>query len=332
MTTSQSIINSVNQTNCVLIIQAENPDGDSLACSLALEEIFSSLKKPVSMHCSVDMPKYLRFLSGWDRVSKEIPKNFDLAIIVDANSLTLLERTLSSSNLHKFNHKTMIVIDHHSGEVNLPIKTINLINTKAVSTGEIIFSLVKQANWPINANVADYLASSIMSDSLGLVSSKTTSNSIRILADLVDMGADLTAMDNFRRIYSKKSEEIFRYKGRLFERVELKLDGKLAICHIPWDEIEAYSDQYNPAMLIIDEMRQIDGVSIAAVFKTYPDGKITCKLRSNPPTSNLDSIAHAFGGGGHPFAAGFKQYDIQLEDLKKEFVSRVNQELDQLEL
>ena len=105
----------------------------------------------------------------------------------------------------------------------------------------------------------------------------------------------------------KKSPEILAYKGRLLERIEYLLEGRLALVHIPWEDIQAYSDQYNPSVLVLDEMRLVEGVDIAVAIKTYPDGKLTGKLRSNLPVS--ETIAGYFGGGGHPYAAGFRVYE-----------------------
>jgi phosphoesterase RecJ-like protein len=105
----------------------------------------------------------------------------------------------------------------------------------------------------------------------------------------------------------KKSPEILKYKGQLLERIEYYLDGKLAVITIPWEEIQQYSDQYNPSVLVLDEMRLVEGVEIGVAIKTYPDGKLTGKLRSNSPISA--QVAGFFGGGGHQYAAGFRVYE-----------------------
>ena len=49
-----------------LIIQADNPDGDSLGSSLALESILTDMGKTVYLYCGVDMPNYLRFKQHYD--------------------------------------------------------------------------------------------------------------------------------------------------------------------------------------------------------------------------------------------------------------------------
>ena len=53
----------------ILIIQADNPDGDSLGSALALEQILGDMGKNPSLYCGVDIPYYLKFFAGWDRVS-----------------------------------------------------------------------------------------------------------------------------------------------------------------------------------------------------------------------------------------------------------------------
>ena len=54
----------------ICIIQAENPDGDSLGSALALEEALKDVE--VSLYCPVDIPKYMHYFEGWSRVSKII--------------------------------------------------------------------------------------------------------------------------------------------------------------------------------------------------------------------------------------------------------------------
>ena len=105
----------------------------------------------------------------------------------------------------------------------------------------------------------------------------------------------------------KKSPEILAYKGELIGRIEYLLEGRFALVHIPWEDIREYSDQYNPSMLVLDEMRLVENVEVACAIKTYPDGKLTGKFRCNTPVA--DVVAGYFGGGGHAYAAGFRAYE-----------------------
>jgi len=157
---------------------------------------------------------------------------------------------------------------------------------------------------------------SIQADSLGLTTPSTTADSYQVAADLVMLGANPAEVENRRREYMKKPADILKYKGELIERIEYFADGKLAIVHIPWEDIAEYTDRYNPSVLVLEEMRMVEGVEVAVAIKTYPDGKLTGKIRVNMPIA--DVIAGYFGGGGHAYAAGFKvfeSYDTIINEL-----------------
>ena len=105
------------------------------------------------------------------------------------------------------------------------------------------------------------------------------------------------------------------YKAGLIKRVEYHLDGRLATVLMPFEDIQEYSDEYNPNVLILEELRMVQGVDVAISIKTYPDGKLTGKIRSTSPVA--DQIAGYFGGGGHPYAAGFRIYENYDETIKE---------------
>ena len=82
----------VNDAKHIVVVQADNPDADSLGSALALENILGESGKQVSLYCGVDIPTYLRHLSGWDRVTRELPASFDAVIVVDVGNEILLEQ------------------------------------------------------------------------------------------------------------------------------------------------------------------------------------------------------------------------------------------------
>ena len=300
---------AVEAAQHIVVIQAENPDGDSLGSSLALEELLGNQDKDVTLYCRIAMPRYLRHMNGWDRVTDEFPFAADFAIIVDTLSDTLLQKTLQEMGVrHWLETHSVIAIDHHASvESDLSFPHEIIADGAAVATGETITRAADELGWEITAPAAEALYSSIMADSLGLTTDGTTAASIRAIARLVDAGVKPSEMEMKRRELMKKPDSILQYKADLIKRIEYFCDGKLALIHIPWEEIEEYSDLYNPSMLVLDEMRLVEGVEIAVALKTYPDGKVTGKFRVNVPVA--DKIAGFFGGGGHPYAAGFKVYD-----------------------
>jgi phosphoesterase RecJ-like protein len=328
---STQIREIVLKSQKILIIQADNPDADSLSSTLALEHILGDMGHEVFLYCGVDLPSYLHYLPGFDRVSSELPNNFDASIIVDTSSDSLLEQLDRHGHKGWVASKPSIILDHHATEPTINFATV-ICNHKAVSTTEVIYELTKQLDWSLNVGAKNLIAIGILSDSLGLMSSSTTSHSIHIIAELVEAGVDLPEIDNARRETLKRDSELIHYKGRLLERVEFYADERIAMVTIPWEEIEQYSPLYNPSMLVIDDMRLAKNTDIAIAFKIYKDGKVTAKIRANYGRAIADKLAEHFGGGGHPYAAGFKITNGKsYEDIKTETIKVAAKLLDELE-
>lgn len=312
------------QAKKIIIVQAENPDGDSLASALALEEILSDIGKNIFLYCPVEIPKYLRYIKGWDRVESDFETNADLVIIVDTTAEVLLSKTLETPGVRHFlETHPVLVIDHHISKSNLSFNH-TLLAEDTVATAEIVFDLATSANWKINQQASEDLMIAILSDSLGLTVQNIQPKTFYTVAKLVELGANNFEIESRRREYMKKTASILKYKGQLIERIEYLLDGKIAMIHIPWDDIKEYSDQYNPSVLVLDEMRLVEGVEIGVAIKTYPDGKLTGKLRSNLPISA--TVAGFFGGGGHEYAAGFRVYE-SIDKIIPELINVIDKTL-----
>lgn len=318
----------VGQAGKVVIVQADNPDADSLASALALEQILGDLGKDTSLYCGVDIPSYLLYISGADRVSSELPKQFDLSIIVDTSSDTLLEQLDKTGAKGWLAAKPSIVIDHHKTKPTITFASL-IVNHPAVATGEIIYEIAQALGWPMNRQTKDLLAMAILSDSLGLSSENTSGRSIHIFAELVEGGVEPAQLENARRQTMRREAELIPYKGQLLQRVEFLDNERIASVTIPQEEIEKYSPLYNPPMLVLDDMRLAKNTQLAVAFKVYTDGKVTAKIRCNFGFGVADKIAEHFGGGGHPYAAGFKIKDGRsYEAIRAEFLKVASQILD----
>lgn len=316
----------------IVILQADNPDGDSLGSALALEQILGDMGKEPSLYCGVDIPAYLRYLKGWDRVSKELPKQFDASIIVDTGADSLFENLEKSGQKGWVKAKPVIVLDHHTTEANIDFANV-ICNHTAVATSEVIYELAGQLNWPLNQTAKEMITTAIMADSLGLVTEATSARSIHIIGELVEGGVSLADLEHARRDLMRKSPEIVHYKGELLQRVEYFSDNQVAVITIPWKEIEEFSSQYNPSMLVLEDMRMTTGTHIAIAFKTYDNGgRITAKIRANQGYPIAGKLAEHFGGGGHPYASGFKIQDGRpFNEIKSECISLAFRLLNELE-
>ena len=305
----------------ICVIQAENPDGDSLGSAVALDYLLSDAE--VSMYCPVDIPRYLHYFEDWSRVTNEFDYRADGYIIVDTAATVLLSKLLDDTAIrNRLYTAPVLVIDHHETEDDLDFPHEAIIEP-GPACAELIYEIARECKIEISKPAAEALMQGIMSDTLGLTSVSVTARTFEVMAELARLDANVAALEEKRREFMKKSPRILEYKADLIRRIEYSLDGALATVHIPWEDIEEYSDEYNPNVLILEELRLVEGVEVAVAIKTYPDGKVTGKIRCSNGVSIADKIAGYFGGGGHPYAAGFRTYDTNYEEVVADLVKIV---------
>lgn len=311
----------------ICVVQAENPDGDSLGSAIALDYLLSD--KEISLYCPVDVPKYLRYFEDWSRVTNEFDYKADGYIIVDTAAEVLLSKLLDDVAIkNRLYSAPVLVIDHHETPDDLDFEHESIIEVRPSCT-DVIYHITKEAGLTISKEAAGALFQGLLSDTLGLTSSSVTAETFETAAELTRLGANINELEERRREFMKKSPRILEYKADLIKRIDYSLDGTLATVHIPWDDIREYSDEYNPNVLILEEMRLVEGVRVAVAIKTYPDGKLTGKIRTASDAPIAEAVAGYFGGGGHPFAAGFRTYDISYEDALTDLIKIVPELLDE---
>ena len=317
----QKFTDFLKDKNRICVIQAENPDGDSIGSAVALDYLLED--KEVSLYCPVDIPKYLHYFDDWSRVTNEFDFKADGYIIVDTAAEVLLSKLLDDAAIrNRLYSAPVLVIDHHETADDLNFEHEAIIEVKP-ACAELIYEIATESKMAILQPAAEAIMQGIMSDTLGLTSASVTARTFEIMAELTKLGADVSELEEKRREFMKKSARILDYKADLIKRIDYSLDGELATVHIPWDDIREYSDEYNPNVLILEELRMVEGVKVAVAIKTYPDGKVTGKIRTAPGAGIAEEVAGYFGGGGHAYAAGFRTYDTSYEEVLAELVKVV---------
>jgi phosphoesterase RecJ-like protein len=309
----------LDKASHIVIVQADNPDADSLGSALALEHILGDLDKKTDLYCAVEIPSYLRYMSGWDRINKDLPSSFDASIIVDASTMTLFERLSKSGQKSWLASKPCLVLDHHKSVDNvIPFATIMLNDHRRSSAGELVYLLCRQLELPMSKEAQQFLMLSILGDTQGLSNQLASAVTYKIMARMIGDGVSRPELEEKRREFGKMSDVIYKYKAKLIERTAFDFDGRIASVMVPQAEINQYSPLYNPGPLIQNDMLQTTQVSVAIVFKSYDDGKVTAAIRCNPGAGIAAELAEHFGGGGHAYASGFKVTDGRSFDVLKE--------------
>ncbi len=308
----------------VLILQPEKPDTDSLCSALALEHLLGDLGKTVHMYCQDEMPPYINYFEGIDRITDELPKQFDLTILVDTGGVQQIQRTLEKHQ-GRLASKPFVIIDHHAERTPLPFATVDVIDSKAAATGELLVKLAKQLGWSINAEAAGLIVAAIMSDTLGLTTPSTQAATVHTVADMVDAGANLYAINTARLEAGALEQDVFALKGRLLQQVEFLLDGRLALLTVDPATLKEFAKRYDPSALVVYDMQHVRGVELAVVIRDYHP-KIKLSLRANSPIAA--PVAAIFGGGGHPQASGATIESGDAADVRAKLIEATKAQLD----
>lgn len=329
---AEQIKSLIGAAHKVVIVQADNPDADSLGSALALEDILGGLGKEPYLYCAVDTPGYLRYMAGWDRIQAELPTQFDASIIVDASTMTLLEKLSASGQQGWLANRPCVVLDHHEMVENtIPFATVTINDHTRASAGELVYMLSKQLGWPVSVEAQGFLMASILGDTQGLTNQLASAETYRIMAEFVDNGVNRPALEEARRESGKMPPAIYSYKADLIKRTEFTAGGRIASVVIPQTEINEYSPLYNPGPLIQGDMLQTSGVEVAIALKTYTDGKVTAAIRCNPKAPVAAELAKHLGGGGHAYASGFKDTSGRpFDDIKADCLNFAAGLLDKL--
>ncbi|MCA9347072.1 DHH family phosphoesterase [Candidatus Saccharibacteria bacterium] len=335
----EQLSNYFSGKNHLVIVQGDNPDADSLASSLALEELLLEQNISSTLYCSVDVSHHLRYLDGWDRVTTELPEQFDGWILVDCSFENLLKNVEDKGDLEKLKQTPLLIIDHHDAPSDINYASVMVCDISCGATSQVIFNIAKTLDWKITKHAAEMMTVSILADTLGFTSQFLNNNSspLRVVAELVDLGAELADLNERRLKQFQISTDIFGYKAELMKRVEFHYDNRIATIDIPHDEIKEYSMDYNPTV-ILDETRNIEGLAISIGFKIYEKlgniYKVTARIRCGYGYRFADKLASQFAdGGGHPYAAGFKVEgdDLNFAQIKRDTLDKAYQLLQEID-
>lgn len=290
----------------VLVIQSDRPDGDSIASALFLEDVLVNVGKNVHLYCGVAVPEYLRFIQGWDRIDSQLPSKTDVSILVDNAAMTLLEKFENQAEALFIKAKPFIVADHHTEVTSdIPYASHNISRANYASAGELLYDVFSSYDYKISLQAKRYVMQSILSDTLGLSNDLATPYTYRLMADFIEAGVDRAELEEERKKYSKMDLRVFRYKAQLIDRTEFIHDNQVAICVIPESESYDVGTLYNPGPLILGELLMVQDVRVAIALKTYHN-RATAAIRCSYGTAVAHELADKFGGGGHPYSAGFR--------------------------
>ena len=294
-----------------LLTAHEGPDGDALGSLLAMHNLLTQLGKDSVMFMAAKefpLPIEYRFLP-LEEVFHEPPADMaDRTIVfLDCGNIDRMPLDFLAEG------NPIINIDHHHD--NTRFGNFNLVDTDASCTAEIVYELAILLGARVTEEMASALYVGLVTDTGKFMYENTDASTHRIAAALIDAGVDVA--DTYQRLYEHVPMEKVRLVARALEAIQRGCDERLAVTYISTADYEATGAGEEMTEGIIDHLRSIEGVKVAAVIRDLGDrGRAARKvsLRSSDGDVDVSAIARHSGGGGHKRAAGFST-DLELEDL-----------------
>lgn len=304
-----------------VIMSHVRPDGDAIGSQVALGFALKAMGKTVYLVNEDGVPESLAFLAGSEKVTTPPaePLEVDVAIALD----TATKPRLGENSLHAASKaKLWVNIDHHIS--NPAYGDLNIIDATSPATGQIIYHLIRTLDFPLPDQTRDAIYVAVSTDTGSFQYGSTTAATYELGADLIRRGLDVGKInadtyDNhpFRRL------ELMR---DLLNTLEISADGKIANWELR-DAVRLKLDlQPDDSEGLIDLIRAVKGVRVAAFFEELEGGKIRVSMRSKDKGVNVCEVAMKFGGGGHALAAGIRMAG-PLEDAKAAVLAALEEAL-----
>jgi bifunctional oligoribonuclease and PAP phosphatase NrnA len=294
-TTEQVVAELRRRTHFVMVSHLK-PDGDTLGAGLALGLALKSLGKHVWYFQEGEVPRNLRFLPDTDKVTRTLPKDLPADTLFVFGDMSNLSR--GGETLPALKRENILDIDHHLG--NEHFGGFNYVIEDECSTGTCVLRLLKELGAKITPEIATCLLTTIMTDTGGFMHSNTTAEVLRTSAWLVELGADKEQVTE--EIFANKRFEAQKLLGAVLTNATLDDAGRYCWAVIDQKLIDDLGADYEDTEDIVNQLRAVEGVEVAALFKDF-DGAVRVSLRSSGRV-NVQAVASRLGGGGHFRASG----------------------------
>jgi phosphoesterase RecJ-like protein len=287
---NQKISGLLSQYSKPLILSHTRPDGDAIGSVIGLYLTLQKKGKKPQMVIIDGVPRKFKFLHGTDQINRSIKGDFDLVITVDCADK---KRIAYPSELPDI----QLNIDHHI--TNELYAETNLVIPEQPATAAILAEYLPLWGFDIDENAANALLMGMLTDTIGFRTSNVTANFLRLAADLMEKGANLSIA--YQEALTSQTISASIIWGNALSRI--KSEGNLAWTTITLEDRSNASYQGNDDADLTNHLSSLENIDIEVLFNEQKDGKVKVSWRSNAKY-DVSRLAMQFGGGGHPPAAG----------------------------
>lgn len=322
----EDIRDTIQKAKNIALFTHVHPDGDALGSLLGFAYILDNLKKNVFCYLEEPVPYLYDFLPGCDRISTSL--NELKSFVRNHKDVAAVSLDCGDCDRLGKNHNEIlgispfIVIDHHRSHKDFGMN--RWVDPDRSSTGEMVFELAKLLGAEVSYPCAYNLYVAISTDTGSFRYDSTSSRTMRIAAELVDLGVKPDEVSG--KIHNNYTLQRLRLMEMVIGTLTLHESGQIALIHVSQQMFEKSGALPEDVEGFIDFPRSISSVKVAAFVKEGKNGRVSVSLRAKGDC-DVAEIAKAYGGGGHRNASGFRFSDMGFEDVRKLVVSTLTSSL-----
>ncbi|MBC8753755.1 bifunctional oligoribonuclease/PAP phosphatase NrnA [Kordia sp. YSTF-M3] len=313
----------------IVIIPHKNPDGDAVGSTLALWHYLKNKEHNAVIVAPNDYPNFLKWMPGESEIVKfdsqreqaeALLENANVIFTLDFNDLSRIgdmEHSVAASEA------TFIMIDHHQQPSDYA--KFMYSDTSMSSTCEMVYNFIAFLGDEdsITAEMASCMYTGIMTDTGSFRFKATTSTTHRIIANLIDKGAENAAIHN--AIYDTNSLSRLQLMGCALKNLVVLEEYNTVYITISKEELQRYDFKKGDTEGLVNYGLSLKGIKFAAIFiENLQEPYVKMSLRSKGDFSVNEFARAHFNGGGHTNAAGGRS-DDSMEDTIAKFTKLLSQ-------
>ena len=313
----------------IVIVGHRNPDGDAMGSTLALKFYLEKKGHNCTVVVPNEYPEFLHWLPGsettyrfdWqNNQSQKAIQNSDIIFLLDFNALHRVGSDMQNT-LEKYD-KDFAMIDHHQEPDDVKYM---YSDTSICSTCQMVYQFIEMNNdlHLIDADIATCLYTGIMTDTGSFRFRSTTSKTHRIIADLIDKGAENDRIHG--NVYDSNSYNRLLLLGQALSNLQILPNYKTAYITLTNDEKKRFDFQKGDTEGVVNYALSLKGIIFAAIFIEDSEQEIIkISFRSKGNFSVNKFARNHFDGGGHDNAAGGKS-EVNMAKTVTKFTSLLPQ-------
>lgn len=293
----------------VVIVPHKGPDGDALGSTLALKLLLESKGHQVELIAPNEFPDTLAWMPYQEQVllyerepvrCNEFIAQADIIFTLDFNHLSRageMQEALESAKAD------FVMIDHHQQPDTYALVTYSDVTMS--STCEMMYYFIEKIGFSqdIGPQIATCLYTGIMTDTGSFRYRSTTSQTHRVIASLIEKGADNTSIHE--NIYDTNTYSKLQLLGVALKNMRVVEDLRTAYIVLTQDDLDRHNFKKGDTEGFVNYGLSMHGIVLAAIFiENKKEEMIRVSLRSKGTFSVNEFSRKHFNGGGHTNAAG----------------------------